>query len=312
VKDMLVIRPATLRDAPGITAVHCSDIVQWLRHGMPAQYNTLSLFERWAHGGPWMSVETCTIHINNLLLAGHLPLVAECEGSIVGEAEIYFGREPKPFSYNANISVFYIHRNFQGGGIGARLMQEAIRLCIDRGCHSITVHNPAEEAMEFYRRCGFSVHSQWEEYVVKTENYPVEYKSCELPPYERLAELSLLVGRYQGQRESYDLLRWEQHPGAFALPGLKTRDNTMNIMLPLTRGQQAFVALRPVLGSYKPKVYIFAPYIDQQVLQSTLAVAHNLHFGGVNLLLEQTCRELIAECRIEEKRRGQKVLVFSS
>lgn len=76
------IRPATLADAAAITAVHCSHVEIWRRGGKgePASYASLSLYDRWLHGGPWMSVETCAVHLNRWLRAGHPVLVAEGEG----------------------------------------------------------------------------------------------------------------------------------------------------------------------------------------------------------------------------------------
>ena len=39
-------------------------------------YEALTIYERWLHGGPWMSVETCAILLNHLLLGAGIPLVA--------------------------------------------------------------------------------------------------------------------------------------------------------------------------------------------------------------------------------------------
>ena len=60
------VRPAALADAAAISAIHCSHVETWRQggEGKPAPYATLPLYERWLHGGPWMSVETCTVHLN--------------------------------------------------------------------------------------------------------------------------------------------------------------------------------------------------------------------------------------------------------
>ena len=198
---MVEIRPAALSDAQAITAVHCSDIMTWVRHGAETSYQFLTITERWAHGGPWMSVETCTIHINNLLLAGHLPLVATVEGSVIAEAEVYFGQEPLPYGLNANISVFYVHKGFQGRGVGQQLLKHAVQLSIRQGCQSITIHNPAENALEFYIRQGFRLYREYDEYIVKVKAAAgaIEYRG--FPTYEEICELPLQLGRYQSHRE---------------------------------------------------------------------------------------------------------------
>jgi len=79
---MLRIRKATLDDVNGIVDVHTSG----------EELSSLSVGERYLRGGPWMSVETCSIHINALLLENQLPAVAELDGRIVGEAEAFFSR----------------------------------------------------------------------------------------------------------------------------------------------------------------------------------------------------------------------------
>ena len=308
---MLEVRPAALGDAQAITEVHCSDIKEWVRHGEKTSYEFLTTTERWAHGGPWMSVETCTIHINNLLLAGHLPLVATVEGSVIAEAEVYYGKEPLPYGLNANISVFYVHKAFQGRGVGQQLLQQAMHLSIRRGCQSITVHNPAEGALDFYVRSGFRIYREYDEYVVKVKSTdaPVEYRG--FPTYEEISELSLQLGRYQSQRECYDMLRWEQSPGAVALPGLRTRDFNMNAWLPLARGQQAFLALRPIIGAQRPRVYLYTPEVSSELVGRVLGVVHQQHFTEATLLLERGTGGLLKGLPVVEKKAGQKLLIFT-
>ena len=308
---MLGLRTAVLSDARAITEVHCSDIKEWVRHGQQTNYEFLTISERWAHGGPWMSVETCTIHINNLLLAGHLPLVATVEGSVIAEAEIYLGIEPSLLGLNANISVFYVHRAFQGRGVGRRLMQEAIELSLRRGCHSITVHNPAVDALEFYARCGFKLYQEYDEYNVRAQPYEAQINYRGLPSYGEICELPLQMGRYQSHRECYDMLRWEQNPGSFALPGLKSRDLEMNAWLPLAQGQRAFLALRPMLGVHRPRLYLYSPHLDPELIRRGLGVAYEQQFREATLLLERGAERLLQDIPIMEKRRGQKVLIFS-
>ena len=87
------IRVAYIDDVEGIVQVHCSGIDRWVRHtnagAVEVNYDDLSVAERFRHSDPWMSVETCTIHLNNLLTNGQYPLIAELNGRIVGEVEIY-------------------------------------------------------------------------------------------------------------------------------------------------------------------------------------------------------------------------------
>jgi len=67
----LRVRLASLNDVREIVEVHCSDVEKWFRwtngRRVEAEYEDLRIEERFMNGGPWMSVETCAIHLNNVL-----------------------------------------------------------------------------------------------------------------------------------------------------------------------------------------------------------------------------------------------------
>lgn len=65
--DGMDIRIAKLEDTNGVVEVHCSDVEEWYHYENgqrrePDSYDNLTLKERYLHGGPWMSIETCAIH----------------------------------------------------------------------------------------------------------------------------------------------------------------------------------------------------------------------------------------------------------
>lgn len=74
---------ASLGDARGITEVHCSDVDKWYKwkggKKVEASYEELSVEERFLHGGPWMSIETCAIHLNYVLNSRQYPLIAKID-----------------------------------------------------------------------------------------------------------------------------------------------------------------------------------------------------------------------------------------
>ena len=137
----------------------------------------------------------------------------------------------------------------------------------------------------------------------------IEYRG--LPSYDEICELPLQLGRYQSQRECYDMLRWEQSPGAFALPGLKTRGMNMNAWLPLAQGRQAFLALRPIIGVHRPRLYMYTPEIDSELIRRALGVVYQQHFREATVLLERGTGGLLQGLPVMEKRRAQKTLIFS-
>ena len=118
----MFVREATLDDTQDIVAVHLTSPDR--PYDRPI--DTLSIAERGDYGGPWMSVETCAIHVNNLLAWGYVPLVVEDEGKVIAETEFYIGRDVPPFGSTLDISVLYVHSDYQRRGAGSLLMEEMI------------------------------------------------------------------------------------------------------------------------------------------------------------------------------------------
>ena len=74
----LEVRQAGLDDTGAISALFCARIPVWQRRNAQGQvenvaYDALTIYERWLHGGPWMSIETCAILLNHLLSGGGDP-----------------------------------------------------------------------------------------------------------------------------------------------------------------------------------------------------------------------------------------------
>ncbi len=61
-------------------------MVEEYRLGMKTQVS-----ERFDHGSPWMSIETCSVQINYLLTLGQYPLIAILNDKVVGGLELYLG-----------------------------------------------------------------------------------------------------------------------------------------------------------------------------------------------------------------------------
>jgi hypothetical protein len=97
----LQVRPARLEDTAPISWLARAGISAWQQADSTGSvrdvpYEVLTIYDRWLHGGPWMSIETATLHLNHLLLGGGLPFVAEAAGQVVGYAETYPGSEAAP------------------------------------------------------------------------------------------------------------------------------------------------------------------------------------------------------------------------
>ncbi len=150
----VAIEVASLNDVKGIVEVHCSSIDKWVKRvngkEVEAKYEELGIEEKFRHGGPWMSVETCAIHINYLLVYKQYPLIAKLNGRVVGELELYIGEERGILGRCAYIDVLEVHRNYRRRGIGRALVNKAIEIAQEHNCDTIAVW-PMREAIEFYK-----------------------------------------------------------------------------------------------------------------------------------------------------------------
>jgi len=198
----IIIRQATVTDAPAISAVHCSTVAGWYAldaNGVerPARYNDLTPAQRWLNGGPWMDVETCAHHLRRLIAGGGQALAAELTGRIVAEAELHTADEPAPFGRNLNLSVLYAHRNHQGQGLGSPLMQRALELADEQNCDTFTV--ACAEAPDFYAKHGLRHAATYTRFQLSAQAANIDYIVEPLPdaPYDLVRGWSLMKGYYK-------------------------------------------------------------------------------------------------------------------
>lgn len=208
---MITVRLATLEDTAAVTEIHRSEVAIWERIGpegdlIPVRYDDLALYERWQHGGPWLSVETCAVHLNRLLAGAGFPLVAELDGQVAAEAEIYEGFEPPPFGHYLDISVLTAHTNQVRRGLGSALLRYIVEMARLMKCERVTVSHA--EAPEFYLKHGFSHVSSG--YGVRIPALPgrVVYQATELTDRsaEQIKGWYMPLGRYRSSRQEWERL----------------------------------------------------------------------------------------------------------
>ncbi|MBN1922147.1 MAG: GNAT family N-acetyltransferase [Anaerolineae bacterium] len=204
----LQIRPATLADVPGITAVHCSTVTVWRDPAtrMAVPYAQLDLFGRWRNGGAWMSVEMAAVHVASLLQAGQSVMVATWAGEVIGEAEVYFTHEPGLYAV-LHLSILYVHATWQGRGVGQALLEAGVNLARERGLSALTTQ-PDDAARGFYARHGFELwRMQHELQLETTTSQPapalMPVTSSEHTPGP---EMALRIGRYQCGPQGWEVL----------------------------------------------------------------------------------------------------------
>ncbi|MBZ0289637.1 MAG: N-acetyltransferase, partial [Anaerolineae bacterium] len=125
------VRSAALDDTLAISALWRSHITVWQRVNAQGQvedvpYEALTIYERWLHGGPWMSAETGAIHLSGLLRGAGVPLVVESAGQVVGYGEAYHGVEPAPFGNHLHVAHLVVHTGHDYDGLQDVLLADLL------------------------------------------------------------------------------------------------------------------------------------------------------------------------------------------
>jgi len=196
----MIVREASLDDTRDIVALYLTNPDK----PFDRPVDTMSIAERYGYGGPWMSPESCAIHLNNLLAWGLAPLVVEEEGRAIAEAEFYVGRDIPPLGATLDISVIYVHSGFQRRGAGTMLMEEMISKGRSGGCRYVTVSG-GPGAPGFYARFGFehlldltTVNCDVRRGTLPCRCEPYAPGDFEMPPKSHL-----WVGRYQNPLQKW-------------------------------------------------------------------------------------------------------------
>ncbi len=208
------VRQALLADVAPISAIYRSHITGWHIRGadgalQAADYDALTLFERWQHGGPWLALETCALWLGHLLERSEgIPLVAEEDGRVIGHAEVFIAREPEPYEFHLNISTLATHRDYQGQGIGRALVAYIEDMGRALGCQRVTVAYPVPEA--FFTVQGFAPFMHRQRVILRAENGRVFYKAYELPHADpaQSQDWHMPLGRFQNSREEWERMFW--------------------------------------------------------------------------------------------------------
>lgn len=205
------IRQAVLDDARTISALFCAEIERWQRINPKGQvedlsYDALSIYDRWLHGGPWMSVETAAIWLSHLLRAQCIPWVLEEGGEIAAYAEIYPGQEPQPFGLHWHIGRFVLHPSHRNSPAFETLLQFILQQ--RPGPLTIALSGYDSETVSRYSQYGFGLLAQFTRYQIAAQTGQSFYKAVEHPNDDsaQIRGWNLLIGRQESARQHWESL----------------------------------------------------------------------------------------------------------
>ncbi|RMF78553.1 MAG: GNAT family N-acetyltransferase [Chloroflexi bacterium] len=214
------VRQATLDDVAAITEIFCSHIHVWQRLDADGRvedkpYQQLKIYERWLHGGAWMSPETGAIHLNHLLMGAGMPFVAEVNGRVLGYAETYHSYEPQPFGENINLATLKVHADALDSRLDDALMNHCILYTEAQECPrfmaSVAVNDT--ETATFYHQYGLQPLVRVQRFIVPTQTGQVFYRAIDHPDADpsQIEDRLMTSGRYDSPRQHWETL-W---PGKF-------------------------------------------------------------------------------------------------
>jgi GNAT superfamily N-acetyltransferase len=286
----MIVREATLDDVQDIVFVYLTNPDR--PFDQPVEH--LSIAERYSYGGPWMGVETCAIHLNNMLAWGYTPLVVEEEATVIAETEFYIGPDVPPLGRTLDISVLYVHTEWQRRGAGSLLMEAMIDRARGAGCDQITV-NTGTGSQGFYRRFGFghALDLQVIQCSVAALNGHSACEPCAPRAFEAQPEGTLWIGRFLSPAQKWREIVDQIERRDAILP----RDAGRPVAVGMTSAVKGFTGfLVPGWGNpARAQVHCWAERPTREMVSSLLAEARHAGYSEAHLLCHPEVAEMVAD-----------------
>jgi hypothetical protein len=300
---MITVRAATLEDCERIAALaqaHISTWQRWDAYGRveDVSYSALSIYERWLHGGAWMSLETGSIHLGRLLLGAGIPLVAEANSGMVGYIEAYVGQEPEPFGAHLHIGQLLLHPDAPAGTDEALLDGVAEQLQALKLRRVLATSTGGERLLRAFERVGGRVITQLRRFSLSARTGQGLYKAVPDGTLDarQIAGWMMPIGRMTSARQEWEtrwLTVWD------VLPELKARTRRLHMT---AGGQEAFVVVqRGVYDERSAEIACWTARALSGVLLTSLRDwAHREGYRSLSLLVtEEAIKTLGSEAEDE-------------
>lgn len=294
------IRQAKLDDTLAISALFCTQIPVWQRINAQGQvedlpYESLSIYERWLHGGAWMSVETGALYLSHLLSGGGLPLVAEINGTVRGYAEVFEGDEPPPFGKHLHLAALLTHLNQPEktleNALVRYLLEQAQQMDVRRVTVSFSGYDQAQAA--FFGRFGMTQLETVGRFAVKAQTGQGFYKVTDhfnADPAQ-IDGWHMPIGRTESARQHWETLWTRLYR---AVPAIEAR---RSYRLRFTAsGRDAYLFCQEDL--YNPRavdLYFWSPKpLTSQIMVAIRDWAHRQSYRTLHLTMPQSVVETLS------------------
>lgn len=286
------VRQAGLDDSGAISALFCAQIPTWQRMNARGQvedvpYEELTIYERWLHGGPWMSIETGAIHLHHLLLGAGLPLVAEVSGVIFGYAEAYLSSEPEPFGRVLHVA------HLQTGDLDAEraLLDALVARLKPLKCQQVTISRVGGTSI-YDDRYELTPISTLRRFNLPARQGQIFYRAVEHldAAAAQIGGWAMPVGRFSCARQEWETLWHEQWQ---ALPEMTRRKTARRHIS--AAGQDALLLCRENL--YDPRradIAVWTPKpLTVQVVSAVRDWAHREGYRTLVMAVDESARSVL-------------------
>lgn len=284
------VRRATMDDVMAISTLFRGRIAVWQRLNSAGQvedlaYEALTIYERWLHGGAWMSVETASLHLSHVLVGAGIPVVASVDGQVRAYAEFYLGDEPAPFGRHLHLAQLVVHPLHQANH---RLENVLLRYISEQGLQmdverlTVSFSGYDADAADYYRQYGMHALDEVGRYAITAQTGQGFYKvtAHDNPDPAQIAGFTMTVGRTESARCHWETL-WVNLWGAF--PKINAR-RTFRLKFNVA-GQEVFLVCREDL--YNPRavdLFCWSPKpLTGQVMVAIRDWAHRQGYRTLHL-----------------------------
>lgn len=288
------IRQANLDDTQAISELFRAGIERWQRMDTGGQvedlaYVNLSIYERWLHGGAWMSIETGAVWLSHLVGGAGLAFVLTEDDAIIAYVEAYISQEPEPYNYHLHIGDMMADSDNSRRLLVEHLMAQASNI------GRITVACPAydHDTSNFYKSLGFDTlntiqHMTLSSYGATVGFYKVnEHEDTNI---QQIKNWQMPLGRVGSARMHWEQL-WTQLWGA--IPEMKQRQ-THRLKFNAA-GQDAYVCIQQDL--YNPRnaeVFCWTPKaVSKQLMGSIRDWAYKAGYRSLSLAVDETTADIL-------------------
>ncbi len=282
----MTIRRAILDDSGAISLLFRGRIDVWQRMDANGRvenvpYEALTLYERWLHGGAWMSIETGAIFLNHLLLGAGIPLVAlddagagQGKKNIIGYAEAYPGLEAEPFGSSLHLEHLITSDQSDAGALLTALTDRAKALKASR----VTINRVSQD-VSLPEGYGCKTLSLLRRYTVPARQGQVFYRSVEHtdPNPAQISGWMMPIGRFTSARHQWEMHMprlWEAFP----------RGRKMHRQKFSAAGQEAYVVIEQDMYDVRSAT-VYAWTAKPITTQTLMAIRDWAHREGYRTLV---------------------------